>query len=175
MTKFEMYDRVTVLNDDPASNMLGTVVGWANYLVHEGDFTTMDSPGTMRQCVVVALDYSDQGWLDNNKHQSSHISHLMVDAEALEPAPWFVNVYELDRAYGGPEEGGWWYDVRTPVHSVIAANKQDAERMVERLSEEYPAEGERSIYSVVYNGGAHDVRIENHPPVAEPQNIPHYE
>jgi len=23
---------------------------------------------------------------------------------------WFVNVYIVDRAYGGPEEGGWYYD-----------------------------------------------------------------
>ena len=23
---------------------------------------------------------------------------------------WYVNEYETDRAYGGPEEGGWWYD-----------------------------------------------------------------
>lgn len=31
-----------------------------------------------------------------------------------------VNVYDLSRAYGGPEEGGWFYDVRTPVASFPA-------------------------------------------------------
>lgn len=175
MTRFEMYDRVTVLNDDPASNMLGTVVGGANYLVHEGDITTMDSPGTMRQCVVVALDYNDQGWLNNGKDQSSFVSHLIVDPETLEPAPWFVNVYELDRGYGGPEEGGWWYDIRTPVHSVRADSKVAAERIAEQLQEDYPEEGERPIYSVIYDGGAHSIRVENHPPVREPQSVPHYE
>lgn len=23
---------------------------------------------------------------------------------------YYVNKYEIGRAYGGPEEGGWWYD-----------------------------------------------------------------
>jgi hypothetical protein len=23
---------------------------------------------------------------------------------------FYVNKYEIGRAYGGPEEGGWWYD-----------------------------------------------------------------
>jgi len=27
----------------------------------------------------------------------------------------YANLYLHDRAYGGPEEGGWWYDTYTPV------------------------------------------------------------
>lgn len=27
----------------------------------------------------------------------------------------FVNVYNVQQAYGGPEEGGWYYDVGTPM------------------------------------------------------------
>lgn len=26
------------------------------------------------------------------------------------PKRWYVNEYVCDRAYGGPEEGGWWYN-----------------------------------------------------------------
>lgn len=26
---------------------------------------------------------------------------------------WYVNVYQVYRAYGGPEEGGWWYNEGT--------------------------------------------------------------
>jgi len=31
----------------------------------------------------------------------------------------YVNAYRVSRAYGGPEEGGWWYDVGEPhrLHS----------------------------------------------------------
>ena len=30
---------------------------------------------------------------------------------------WYVNIYKVDRAYGGPEEGGWYYDVGELVES----------------------------------------------------------
>ena len=29
----------------------------------------------------------------------------------------FVRVYEVDKAYGGPEEGGWWYTVYNESNS----------------------------------------------------------
>lgn len=28
---------------------------------------------------------------------------------------YWVNGYMLERPYGGPEEGGWWYDAGTPT------------------------------------------------------------
>ena len=30
----------------------------------------------------------------------------------------YINTYETNRAYGGPEEGGWWFDIGDPVESV---------------------------------------------------------
>ena len=33
----------------------------------------------------------------------------------MKKQPWIVGVYDVDRAFGGPEEGGWWYDVGYPV------------------------------------------------------------
>jgi hypothetical protein len=27
---------------------------------------------------------------------------------------YYVNIYEVSRRYGGPEEGGWWYDHCSP-------------------------------------------------------------
>lgn len=30
----------------------------------------------------------------------------------------YVNTYKVGRDYGGPEEGGWWFDVWTPIASV---------------------------------------------------------
>ena len=31
----------------------------------------------------------------------------------------YLNTYEVWQAYGGPEEGGWWYDAGEPVQSVL--------------------------------------------------------
>lgn len=170
-----LNDRVVVLHDDPDKNMLGTIVGSATFFVGEHDFTTMDEPGTLRQTLVVALDYGDQGWLGGDDEQRSHISHLMVHEDALEPAPWYVNVYEQDRGYGGPEEGGWYYDIMTPIRQERFDNRFDAEAHAEFLRAEYPAEGDRPVSSVLYSGGAYIIRVENRPPVAEPQTTPHYE
>jgi hypothetical protein len=37
----------------------------------------------------------------------------------------FVNVYLVSRVYGGPEEGGWWYDSGEPLASVpVPANRE---------------------------------------------------
>jgi hypothetical protein len=30
----------------------------------------------------------------------------------------YLNVYDIGRVYGGPEEGGWWYDTGIPVASI---------------------------------------------------------
>ena len=30
----------------------------------------------------------------------------------------YINAYEVTRHYGGPEEGGWWYNSGEPVASV---------------------------------------------------------
>jgi hypothetical protein len=34
------------------------------------------------------------------------------------PTLVYLNAYEVTRHYGGPEEGGWWYDHREPVASI---------------------------------------------------------
>lgn len=31
---------------------------------------------------------------------------------------WYFNIYEIGQAYGGPEEGGWYYEYGIPVESV---------------------------------------------------------
>lgn len=33
----------------------------------------------------------------------------------------YLNTFEVWREYGGPEEGGWWYDAGQPVQSVLVS------------------------------------------------------
>lgn len=33
----------------------------------------------------------------------------------------YLNTYETWKAYGGPEEGGWWYECGKPVQSFIVS------------------------------------------------------
>ena len=50
-------------------------------------------------------------------------------------APFYVNEYEADRAYGGSQEGGWWYDVGTFVecHGTYATRAEAELRKIELL------------------------------------------
>lgn len=84
----------------------------------------------------------------------------------------FVNVYEIDRRCGGPEEGGWWYDTGEPVKSIICTTHEEAEEVREMLRTEYVRSGKR--YSVL-GGEDYDVFIEPHPAKAWPEGRPRYE
>ena len=106
----------------------------------------------------------------------------------------FVNVYIEDRAYGGSEEGGWWYDTSDPVPvsevvdawpgkvprgrtvcGIESASFRATPRRIERLKRwvERNNEGRRDIYSVL-SEGRYALCIESHPPMP-PQGRPVYE
>jgi len=87
--------------------------------------------------------------------------------------PVYVGVYEVGRAYGGAEEGGWWYDCGELVKVVICSSEDEAIEIRENLMEEYPNTGKR--YSVL---GGEDYNIwiaEDFPEPYFPDVTPHYE
>jgi hypothetical protein len=84
----------------------------------------------------------------------------------------YVNVYSLERNYGGPEEGGWWYDSGDPVRSVKAYTDAEADSLVENFKQHYPSTGNR--YSVL-GGEDYGVYVEDHPAAAFPTERPRYE
>jgi hypothetical protein len=72
----------------------------------------------------------------------------------------FITAYSVTRHYGGPEEGGWWYNWYTPLKTVEVPKKH--QRMnnratkavtakVEALKKEFDHINEGDIYSA--NGG----------------------
>ena len=47
---------------------------------------------------------------------------------------WYVNVYRVEDAYGGPEEGGWWYHIGEFLHCEgIYPTRDEAEDAAECL------------------------------------------
>ncbi len=90
----------------------------------------------------------------------------------------YVNLYLTDRAFGGREEGGWWFDTGEPVRSFPCATKRRAERirrMVERIAKcRNKAEDRRDPGSVLCDGW-YAVHIEDKPAQAYPSERPHYE
>lgn len=83
-----------------------------------------------------------------------------------------VNVYCITRHYGGPEEGGWWYNLRICACSVPAMDRNDVEAVKAFLRERFVDEGD--INSVL-GGEAYDIVAEYGAAESEDTKRPHYE
>lgn len=42
---------------------------------------------------------------------------------------WFITAYEVSRQYGGPEEGGWYYDAYSVIETKEAITYEEAEEI----------------------------------------------
>ena len=67
----------------------------------------------------------------------------------------WVNIYELDRAYGGAEEGDWWYNYAVCVEAWPCRSRKQAEKLVAwaKTQRKYQSHPYRSLYSVNHHLG----------------------
>ena len=86
---------------------------------------------------------------------------------------YMIAAYVVERNYGGPEEGGWWFDSGTLVE-VTACRLQDRMAAIEHMQKKYVRTGKR--YSVL-GGQDHDIHVSKneYPPLSFPANRLHYE
>lgn len=96
---------------------------------------------------------------------------------------WTVAVYLVDLAYGGPEEGGWYYQYGSPAEDHAGrtrgfARQGDAERYANTLNRsvfmEKLNEGRPEIESVA-SRGIYQAEARQGNPAAWPVQRPHYE
>tara|TARA_B100000809_G_scaffold216036_1_gene221512 strand:- start:1683 stop:1958 length:276 start_codon:yes stop_codon:yes gene_type:complete len=88
---------------------------------------------------------------------------------------YYANVYELDRVYGGPEEGGWWFTTFTPKASRKFNTKLRARIVLESmLQERLNFKPEYGLYSVNYNGGVFSGHVEDKEAEFSPKGPIHY-
>jgi len=99
---------------------------------------------------------------------------------------WSVAVYELDRRYGGPEEGGWWYDCGQLMRLVkVFKAAEEAHELCRRYNRPLAFRreeqrkipfGRLSISSVNYSGGHYQAEVHKlGPPISYPEQRPYYE
>ncbi len=95
---------------------------------------------------------------------------------------YVVAVYESELAYGGPEEGGWWYAVGSLVRTVkVLPNEDRAYEFCRRLNDKLnsrvigPNQGKREKSSVLSDGVYEAHVYENVAPTHYPDGRPHYE
>lgn len=80
----------------------------------------------------------------------------------------YVNVYDNGRCYGGPEEGGWYYDCGDVVDS-FRVKRREVKRIVKREEAQCkPSKKWRSTPRCF-------VRVEKHSGQPYPSRRPYYE
>jgi hypothetical protein len=125
--------------------------------------------------------------IDQDKYASlppvtSYVGDVMAEQF---PAPMhMVSVYLIDRAYGGPEEGGWYYTYgepqtdfvryqrEFPYHAEASAYREQLQVWLDR---EHNSQRRSDIGSVL-SEGCYRARIDSgHVPRPFPTQRPHYE
>lgn len=89
----------------------------------------------------------------------------------------FITAYSTTKEYGGPEEGGWWYDWSEPILTLPCLRRnalQMAEYLAKRYAPEY-AVPKGSKYSDVNCGQALEIYPEAEPCENRSTQRPHYE
>ena len=118
--------------------------------------------------------------LDQRGAHDLDYSELLAEArqahEAWLDAPVlvYVNAYRITRHYGGPEEGGWWFDCGEPLGSMPCMSQRDAKSKVDDMQAKFKHLAEGDINSVL--GGAEiRVYIEEEFARVFPETRPRYE
>jgi hypothetical protein len=85
----------------------------------------------------------------------------------------YVTAYEVSRHYGGPEEGGWWFDWYEPLATFPVTDQALVYELQAEVLERYADRINGDIYSVL---GGVDVRayLETTPFSHTTAEIPHY-
>jgi hypothetical protein len=128
-----------------------------------------------------------QGW-ENTEEGAAFlgIDPPQPEEDEEEPAPkwWYLNLYLTNRAYGGPEEGGWWYDYYCPEQLPDVApcygpfaTEEEARTKREEIKPLLDIHNgdRRSDVNSVISDGCYVLLIEGHLPKHQPETKPHYE
>lgn len=157
----------------PEDMQLGTVIGINNGCNRDGyDYV---------ESVVIRWD---NGKVDTSKLTGADEAG---DWELKDETPLcYANLYLHDRAYGGPEEGGWWYDTYSPVtaeddwddappnygHFNTEAAAKNAMPALEAWCNDQNSR--RRSPSSMASEGHFVVRLEAWPAEHDPKQHPHY-
>lgn len=130
----------------------------------------------------------DVGTVEDDVNLTGEYEESGVSWELVDVTPFlYANLYLHDRDYGGPEEGGWWFDCYSPVSPKSGdwdtepptfgwfASVENAERAAEALRAWCESENRtRRSPSSVASDGHYCVRLESWPAEPMPARKPHY-
>lgn len=92
---------------------------------------------------------------------------------------YYVSIFLVDRAYGGPEEGGWYYETGEPIdeHRRTFETLHDANTYLHQLCETVLPDmnEDRPSISSVNSIGRYQALLSTQAPAPFPTTRPHYE
>lgn len=68
-------------------------------------------------------------------------AHQQYRSQMKGAKPVYVSLYEIEKCYGGPEEGGWWFDRWTMLSSKKFFDAEEAQTFCDNLNAEVKASG----------------------------------
>ncbi len=114
-------------------------------------------------------------WLCGNSRRRCECKPIIVLEEetfTLDVDTCFVNVYHVNRVWGGPEEGGWWYDAEE-IKASVPSSYDASGAMYETLFNRFHYLDDPQPLHNVNSDGKLRIRIEDEPGRNTPR--PHYE
>ena len=89
---------------------------------------------------------------------------------------YHVNEYHMDRAYGGPEEGGWWYTTGRFIDRLGTADTIEEARTIEDRHQSEMDELNHGLPSIdsMASQGRNVILIDERPGADFPSERPYY-
>lgn len=88
----------------------------------------------------------------------------------------YMNAYHSELAYGGPEEGGWWFTVSEPISSIRFYDAKEAFEAFTLLEKTLKPRFDDDIpMSSTISHGDLRITVEDHIAEYEPRERPRYE
>lgn len=96
------------------------------------------------------------------------VEHIQATGESV-----YVAVIEVDRHYGGGEEGGWWFNSENVLEQLRSWGVRTVMHDIILLRDKYSNSG-YGVYSAAGNSQMY-IRVSKEPSVNLPERRPHYE
>ena len=104
---------------------------------------------------------------ETKEQRIERFSDWYSNYELFEGEPTVITVHLVDQWYGGPEEGGWWYDVGYPIENICIFSKEQAIKELLRLHSWYE--------TFEYEEETYDINLSQSYAKHYPEKRPHYE
>lgn len=126
---------------------------------------------SMPQITTAEANAEVRAMIEDAREEPTHAQRM------AEQGTWFLSQYATSRHFGGPEEGGWWYDWHSfeKVRCVVVGAREDANRLCREFNATADEERDGPNRFSVIGGDDETYMVEQRPGEHQSTERPHYE